>query len=102
MGTLFEDVWNAYLAMPWERTDILPEVFFRDLIELAIWESYGLISTLGPYFRTLAPDDFMVVETVFADVLCELRDQGFAHQEKRALEYHGELGAGVSPPSPPC
>jgi hypothetical protein len=87
MANLFDDVWNAYLAMPWERTAILPEVFFRDLIELAIWESYGLISTLGPFFCTLAPDDLTVVETVFAEVLSELRDGGFARQEERALEY---------------
>ena len=90
MGCLFDDVWNAYLAMPWERTAILPEVFFRDLIELAIWENYGLISTLGPYFRTLAPDDLTVVETVFADALRELRDGGFARQEERALECRGD------------
>jgi hypothetical protein len=86
LASLFDDVWNAYLAMPWERTTILPEVFFRDLIELAIWESYGLISTLGPFFRTLAPDDVTVLETVFADVVSELRDGGFARQEERALK----------------
>jgi hypothetical protein len=95
MANLFDDVWNAYLAMPWERTAILPEVFFRDLIELAIWESYGLISTLGPFLRTLAPDDVTVVETVLADVLSELHDGGFARQEERALEYrYASGGAG--------
>jgi len=91
MGLLFDDVWNAYLAMPWERTAILPEVFFRDLIELAIWEDYGLIRGLGPFFGTLAPDDAAVVERVFADVVPELRTSGFAYQEEQGLGYRVEL-----------
>ena len=41
--------------MPWERTAILPEVFFRDVIELAIWERYGLISTLRPVLPHARP-----------------------------------------------
>ena len=91
MGVLFADVWNAYLAMPWERTGILPAVFFRDLVEFSIWENYGLVSGLGAFFRMLAPDDAAVVETVFADVLPELHEHGFTYQEERALEYRIEF-----------
>lgn len=96
LGLLFEDVWNAYLAMPWERTEILPEVFFRDLIEFSIWEEYGLVDGLTNFFRSLAPDDVAVVEDVFADVIPELREGGFEYQEEKALQYRVDFLVGQS------
>lgn len=35
LDMLFEDIWNTYLAMTWERTEIFPAVFFRGLIEFS-------------------------------------------------------------------
>lgn len=94
LGMLFEDLWNAYLAMPWERTGILAEIFFRDLIEFSIWEDYGLVDGLTEFFRTLAPDDGAVVESVFIDVIPELREGGFDHHEEKALRYRVDFLVG--------
>lgn len=85
LAMVFEDVWNAYLAMPWERTGIPASAFFRDLIELTVWENYGLIDGLTDFLRSLALDDAAVVESVFAEVIPELRDGDFDHQEEKAL-----------------
>lgn len=94
LSMVFEEVWNAYLAMPWEGTGILPDVFFRDLIEFTVWEEYGLVEGLAGFFRTLAPDEAAVVEAVFAEIIPELRDGGFEYQEARALCYRVDLLVG--------
>ena len=91
LGALFRDIWNTYLAIPWERTGILPGIFFRDLVELSIWEDYGLVEGLADFFKSLAADDAAVVETVLADVVSELRDGGFDRQEEKAVQYR-DLG----------
>jgi hypothetical protein len=90
LGMLFEDVWNAYLAMPWERTGILPEVFFRDLIEFSVWEDYGLIDGLTEFFRTLALDDVAVVENALRYRVDFLVGQGL---HDRLVEAAAELGS---------
>lgn len=85
MGETFRDAWNAYLAVPWERTGIEPTVYFRDLVELTVWEDYGLIEDLRRVFAPLAPDDSAVVEDVFERVILELRAGGFDYEEEKAL-----------------
>jgi hypothetical protein len=85
MAETFRDAWKAYLALAWERTGIEPTVYFRDMIELTIWEDYGLIDDLGSVFATLAPDDSAGLEDVFENLIPELRAGGFDYQEEKAL-----------------
>lgn len=92
LAMVFEDVWKAYLGGSWEQTGILPSVFFRDLVELCVWEDYGLVDEqLRDFFRSLAPDDAAVVEDVFAAVVPELRDGVFEYQEEKALRYRADF-----------
>jgi hypothetical protein len=85
MARTFGDAYKGYLALPWETTSIEPSTYFRDLIELAIWEDYGLIEGLQGAFARLEPDDSAVVTDVFEDVLLELRAGGFDYEEEKAL-----------------
>ena len=55
------------------------------MIELTIWEDYGLTDDLGSVFATLAPGDSAVVEDVFENLIPELRAGGFDYQEEKAL-----------------
>ena len=85
MAETFADAWKGYLAVPWERTTIEPTVYFRDMIELTIWEDYGLIENLGAVFKALAADDAVVVEDAFEEIIPELHAGGFDYQEDKAL-----------------
>ncbi len=91
MATTFSNIWESYRTLPWERASMPAAVFFRDLIEFTVWEDYGLVDGLGAAFQGLAPDDAFVVETVFADVIPELRAGGFDHQEEKALRLRVEF-----------
>ena len=91
MALTFSKVSEIYLTLSWERAGIAATVFFRDLIEFAVWEDYGLVDGLGAAFQGLAPDDAFAVENVFADVIPELRNGGFDYQEEKALRLRVEF-----------
>ncbi len=72
IGDLRERVWETYLGLPWRETDIEPEVYWRDLCGLVVWENYGLgfrRQTL-PYAAVEVHEVAMVHE-----ILSELEDE---------------------------
>jgi hypothetical protein len=91
MATTFSKVWESYWALPWEQAGMPAAVFFRDLIEFTVWENYGMIDGLAAIFDDRAPDDAFVIESVFADLIPELRGGGFDHQEENALRLRVEF-----------
>ena len=75
IGRFREDVWETYLAIDWRQTGIQPEVYYRDLSELLVWENYGLgyrRDTL-PFERVTA-DEVPVVEAILGDLEREHRE----------------------------
>ena len=91
MATTFSGVWERYRTVPWEQAGLAAAVFFRDLIEFTVWEDYGMVDELAADFQGRAPDDAFVIENVLADIIGELRDGGFDHQEEKALRLRVEF-----------
>jgi len=85
MGTTFSKIWENFRSLPWEQAGMPAAVFFRDVIEFTVWEDYGLVEGLAEFFQGREPDDAVVIETVFTDIIPELRAGGFDYQEDKAL-----------------
>ena len=84
MAQTFADAWKTYVAIEWKKTGIEPMVYFRDMIEFATWEDYGLVDDLGKFFGGLAADDAAIVEHIFGEVIPELHGGGFEYEEEKA------------------
>lgn len=72
-GDLFGAVLKDYLAIPWQNTGIAPEVYYRDFLNFAVWEDYGLTDDeIGSFFGTVPSEHFLLLDTVLLDVYTEL------------------------------
>jgi hypothetical protein len=79
-------------AFPGGETGIAPRVYYRDLLELAAWEGYGLIDEqLGAWLRAVAREELLLVSTILRAIRQECLAHGFEYQAEEALTLLGEL-----------
>ena len=93
IGQFYQDVLSHYFEVPWTRTSIEPEVYYRDFLNLATWEDYGFMhGELAPFFRAVPPDHVPLVETILNSIRKELllREE-LAHQVERAGDLLDQL-----------
>ena len=93
IGQFYQDVLSHYFDVPWTRTSIEPEVYYRDFLNLATWEDYGFMhGELAPFFRAVPPDHVPLVETILGSIRKELllREE-LTHQVERAGDLLNQL-----------
>jgi hypothetical protein len=79
LGQHFRDHEHAYLGLlrgVAERPGLL-----RDLLELSVWEGYGLFHEIEPFLRTLTEPQ---ADRALANIIAELRANGLDYQLGRA------------------
>jgi hypothetical protein len=82
LGQHFRDHEHAYLNLlrgVAERPGLL-----RDLLELSVWEDYGLFHGLEPFLRSLTEPQADLALRELANIIAELRANGLEYQLGRA------------------
>jgi len=91
LGQHFRDHEHAYLELLHgvaERPGLL-----RDLLELSIWEDYGLFYEMDPFLRTLTEPQADLALRELATVIAELRVSGLDYQLGKACRLRGAVVA---------
>jgi hypothetical protein len=86
LGDLAHDWFPQYFAAPWQQAGLSPELYYRDFLEYAIWEDYGLLyGELAPFFKAVAKEHVPVVDGVLRDLRAELCAADLEYQAEEAL-----------------
>ena len=73
-----------YFEVAWAGSGLAPETYYRDFLNLAIWEDYGLLhEELGPFFRVVPPEHVARADAILRPLRRELQ----GHEE---LDYPAE------------
>lgn len=74
IGEVRTAAWLTYLTIDWRSAGIDPEVYWRDLCELRLWDPYGLsYQHETAWFRSAGKDDVDGIETILLDLEAEHR-----------------------------
>ncbi len=94
-GDFYQEVLHGYFEVPWSRTELAPETYYRDLRNLATWEDYGFMhGQLGPFFRAIRPEPVPIAKDAPGSICDEpARYEELAYRAKKAHELLGELEA---------
>lgn len=94
VSTMFREIEHAYLE------DLLAfagvDGLLRDLIELAIWEDYGLIEGVDQFLRGLPVEHGEPAYAALVDVAAELEREGLRNQLRAARELAKALGGSLA------
>jgi hypothetical protein len=89
------DTYKEHLSKYWEidvaATGIAPEVYFRDFLELATWEDYGLIDDMEAFFAGVGPEQVALIESILREIIAELRSHRLDYQVEKAMRHLGAL-----------
>lgn len=89
LAVVFDAFETAYLDLV---IDFLDEPFVLvDLIELAIWEDYGLVRHVEPFFTTLPERHADAAMRCLARIVAELRRETLGYQLERATRLRAAL-----------
>jgi hypothetical protein len=92
LGDLCRDRFPDYFTVPWREARLLPEVYYRDFLEWATWEDYGLTSDLlQPFFRAVAKEHVPLVDRILRELRVELVAADLEYQAERALTLRADL-----------
>jgi hypothetical protein len=115
VGELFEEIFEQYVAIPWPSTGIAPGVYYRDFLDFAVWEDYGLTDHgMGRFFTAVPLEHVALVDTELIEIRANLlRYKELDYQADQALrllvEFHGvkrtfdrfvDLARAIEPPHP--
>lgn len=92
LGELFQEELGVYVALPWRDAGLTAETYYRDFLEFAVWEDYGLTwRRLRGFFESIDERDQALVEGILRSIRQELIEAGLEYQAERALTLLGEL-----------
>ncbi len=92
LGDLFHERLADYFAVPWQETGIAADLYYRDFLEYATWEDYGLLpDRLGPFFERVATEHMAMVDAILRDIREELLAAELEYQAEEALTLPGAL-----------
>jgi hypothetical protein len=89
MAELFREYQAAYLTLILSDAD--HPGLLRDLVELVVWEDYGLFAGIPGFFRRLAEPTADSVMRELGRTVCELRAAGLRYQLVKAQRLRREL-----------
>jgi hypothetical protein len=92
IGQLRSEAWFTYLSIDWRAIGVDPDVYWRDLCELLLWEPFGLDHQHErSWFGSAAPDDVDRIEATLVELSIEHRAVVLDHEADRALEALADL-----------
>ena len=81
-----------YFTAPWREAKLPPEIYYRDFLEWATWEDYGLTNgQLQPFFRAVVKEHVPLVDRILGELRVELTAADLEYQADEALTLRGEL-----------
>ncbi|WP_437909560.1 hypothetical protein WME95_17790 [Sorangium sp. So ce327] len=83
MSEVFAASERAYLALARDHAGL--DGILRDLLELAVWEDYGLLRNVGAFLGALQEEHANLAVRELSGIIAELRREGLDHQLARAL-----------------
>lgn len=97
LGELFREHEREYLTLLGPRADA--PGMMRDLLELVIWEDYGLFNQVHAFLRALPERCADVAVRVLASIIAELRGAGLDYQLGKACALRQTLVSAADLPS---
>ncbi|MCK5801164.1 MAG: hypothetical protein KAI47_28445, partial [Deltaproteobacteria bacterium] len=92
IGDLYQEKLPTYLDMPWAKVGLTSEVYFRDFLEFAIWEDYGLMGeNLAPWFAAIEAPHIALVESILRELMTELEEHELEYQHEEAQQLLAQL-----------
>ena len=86
IGDLYGKVFEKYFLLDRNKLDMNPAYFFSDLIELIVWEDYGLSDDYHTdFFKNLTSTEIPLVESILLQKRDELNSLELPYQEKKVL-----------------
>lgn len=92
IGDEREEVWEAYLAIDWRAAGMAPVDYRRDVVELVVWEDYGLgWKDPSKPWQKVRGAEVGLVEAALSELEAELRRYYLDHQAIEASRHLGLL-----------
>lgn len=86
IGYLYGEVFLKYFSLDSAKLEMTPEDFFSDLVELILWEDYGLTDYYQPeFFKSLTSTEIPLVHSILLQQKEELGALELDYQEKEAI-----------------
>jgi hypothetical protein len=88
VGEMRSDAWETYLTLDREAAGVAPDVYWRDICELVVWEPYGMGfgNETGPFAHAGAAHG-PVIAAHFDDLENELRAVHLDYEAGQAREH---------------
>ena len=93
LGQTFEQIWIEYLGVPLDAAGIDSGVFYRDLVEFIVWEDYGLVGDVTPYFASLPPGPALQADKILKATIALVTSLGFEYEAQKAVNLSAGLRA---------
>lgn len=93
IGDLYSDIFKEYISVSVNSINVKNDIYFRDLIELIVWEDYGLTDSSTPvFFEKLSNVEAQLVEGIIQDLYGELSMYcELEYQAEKSLTLLGEF-----------
>jgi len=92
LGDLAHNHFPKYFTVPWREAGLSVDLYYRDFIEYAVWEDYGLLwQKTAPFFDAVAAEDVPVLDRLLRQLRDELSAVDLDDQAEEALTRLGEL-----------
>jgi hypothetical protein len=91
LAELFREHEREYLTL---LTALHTPVLLRDLLELVVWEDYGLFAGIDDFLAALVGPQADAAARELAEITSELEAAGLDHQTRQARRLHRVLAAG--------
>lgn len=91
LGQAFKWAWIEYLGIPLDAAGIATGVFYRDLVEFVVWEDYGFVRDMTPYFAGLPPAAALQVYKILKETIALFASLGFEYEAKKATSLAAAL-----------
>lgn len=93
LGDLARDHFPKYFTAPWREAGLSADLYYRDFVEYAVWEDYGLLGPreLAPFFKKTSKSDVTLVDRLLRELHAELCRAELEYQAEEALTLLGAL-----------
>lgn len=92
IGDLYGEVFKKYFLLDRTKLEMSSEDFFSDLVELILWEDYGLTDYYQPdFFKSLTSTEIPLVHAILLQQKDELGTLELDYQEKEAVSMLKKL-----------
>ncbi len=86
IGYLYGEVFLKYFSLDRAKLEMTSDDFFSDLVELILWEDYGLTDYYQPdFFKSLTSTEIQLVKSILEQQKDELSELELDYQEKEAI-----------------